>query len=68
VLVFRLRSELNATLDASKKKDAPTKKISLNDFVIKVTSTSNQFHISSQWLVVDLCRVFANMYFLSTYR
>ena len=51
MLVFRLRSELNATLDASKKKDAPPKKISLNDFVIKVTS--NQFHISSQWLVVD---------------
>lgn len=38
MLAFRLRTDLNATLDASKKKDAPTKKISLNDFVIKVLS------------------------------
>jgi hypothetical protein len=33
----RLRAELNAVLESSKTKDAPAKKISLNDFVIKVS-------------------------------
>jgi hypothetical protein len=33
----RLRAELNAVLESSKTKDTPPKKISLNDFVIKVS-------------------------------
>ncbi|KAG0603682.1 hypothetical protein M758_10G113000 [Ceratodon purpureus] len=36
--LLELRSTLNATLDASKKKDTPAKKISLNDFVIKAAA------------------------------
>jgi pyruvate/2-oxoglutarate dehydrogenase complex dihydrolipoamide acyltransferase (E2) component len=34
----RLRAELNAVLESSKTKDAPAKKISLNDFVIKAVA------------------------------
>jgi pyruvate dehydrogenase E2 component (dihydrolipoamide acetyltransferase) len=35
--LLKLRAELNAVLESSKTKDAPPKKISLNDFVIKVS-------------------------------
>jgi pyruvate dehydrogenase E2 component (dihydrolipoamide acetyltransferase) len=36
--LLEMRAELNATLEATKKKDAPPKKLSLNDFVIKAAA------------------------------
>jgi pyruvate dehydrogenase E2 component (dihydrolipoamide acetyltransferase) len=36
--LLKLRAELNAVLESSKTKDAPPKKISLNDFVIKAAA------------------------------
>ena len=36
--LYRLREDLNRNLEAAKKKDAPVKKISLNDLVVKVRS------------------------------
>ncbi|CAK9210731.1 unnamed protein product [Sphagnum troendelagicum] len=36
--LLKLRAELNAVLESSKTKDAPAKKISLNDFVIKAVA------------------------------
>lgn len=50
----RLRSDLNATLEAGKKKDAPVKKISLNDFVIKVIFLSAHNILQSTWGGVGL--------------
>jgi pyruvate dehydrogenase E2 component (dihydrolipoamide acetyltransferase) len=49
--LLQLRGDLNASLDASKKKDAPTKKLSLNDFVIKAAALALQKvpEVNSTW-------------------
>jgi pyruvate dehydrogenase E2 component (dihydrolipoamide acetyltransferase) len=40
--LLKLRAELNAVLESSKTKDAPAKKISLNDFIIKAVALALQ--------------------------
>jgi len=49
--LLKLRSDLNATLEAGKKKDAPVKKISLNDFVIKAAALALKKvpEVNSSW-------------------
>lgn len=65
VLAYSMRAELNATLEATKKKDAPTKKLSLNDFIIKVLPCYCLFCIQ---LIEVSCVCPRYSVFLVTYR